>query len=382
MIKQGLAIFIAILLALLCLNEVKAEAEVGVEAEKYTLITGGATKETKKLYQHLAEMQGRGVLFGHHYSNVFSYTEKSRVHSADWDQEVQNSDVNRSVSDFPAIFGFDFGQGFSNQLKTVKSAAAMGGIITFSDHMPNPLSPTSRYKHIDGVINSEISSVLPNGKHHNILVARLDSIADFANKATIDGRKIPIIYRPWHEHTGRWFWWGIESGTSEEYCELWRFTIEYLRDVKGVDNFIYAFSPSQYKEDYSYERRNPGSDFFDIAGLDFYSVRGEKEVETLVETIEVVVDYAQSHNKVPALTEFGFRGGIQNCDNPKWYTEEFLNPILESESARKITYALTWSNRGGQYWVPLKGHDMHDDFVEFYNSSYTFFLKDWEVVSK
>ncbi|MFR9545390.1 MAG: glycosyl hydrolase [Rikenellaceae bacterium] len=369
--KRTLLIPAVLLLIVIPLTEIKANPER--RDGKYALITDHATPQTKALYQRIAQMQGKGVLFGHHYSNV------SGINFTDWEQETDQSDVKTSVSDHPAIFGFDFGQGFSKQLEAVKSAARKGGVITFSDHMRNPINPRS-YNHKDGLINEEIASVLPGGKHHDVLVARLDSIADFASKAVINGEKIPIIYRPWHEHTGRWFWWGIESGTSEEYCQLWHFTIDYLRKVKGVDNFIYAFSPAHFEENYNYERRNPGAEYFDIAGLDLYSKDGESEAERLISALEVVVEYAEANNKVPALTEFGYRNGIKNSNNPRWYTENVLNPILDSEKAKRVVYALTWRNRPGQYWIPLQGNPNYDDFVEFYKSPYTIFLRDWKAI--
>lgn len=358
-----------VLLAIMALLMVATSVEAKSKNE-YCLITNNATAQTKELYQKLASVQGKGILFGHHYSNI------SGINFTDWKQKKNLSDVKASVSDYPAIFGFDFGQGFSKQLAAVKDAARRGGVVTISDHMPNPLAPKS-YKHNKEFSNKEIACVLPGGEHHDLFLARLDSIADFANRAVVDGRKIPIIYRPWHEHTGGWFWWGSKSGTPEEYCELWRFTVDYLRDKRGVDNFIYAFSPAQFDKEYSYGLRNPGSEYFDIVGLDLYTSGEENQADHLVKSLEIVVDYAEAHDKVPAFTEFGYRGGIQNCENPRWFTDVFLNPILSSDKAKRITFALTWRNRADSYWVPLKENHLFDNFMELYNSPYTLFLKEW-----
>lgn len=345
-------------------------SEQHITESKYNLITPNATPETQELYQKLASIQGKNMLFGHHLSNVMG------VGYTDWKQKLNSSDVVKSVSDYPALFGFDFGRGFSRQMAAVKTAAKLGGIITISDHMPNPHKPKT-YKHIKGSEN-ELKAALPGGEYHDVLLARLDSVADFANKAIIDGKKIPIIYRPWHEHTGGWFWWGSKSSTPEEYIQLWRFTVEYLRDIKGVNNLIYAYSPSQFNDDYSsYEYRNPGSEYFDIAGIDIYTTSGDENVTNMINCIASVVEYAQTHNKVPALTEFGYRSGIENCEDPNWYTEAFLNPLLANKKAREIVYALTWTNSNTGTWVPLEGNPMHNDFIKFYEDNYTAFLKDW-----
>ncbi|MCE6997947.1 glycoside hydrolase family 26 protein [Saccharothrix sp. S26] len=57
------------------------------------------------------------------------------------------------------------------------------------------------------------------------------------------GNPIPNIYRPFHENSGSWFRWGAAHASPAEYVELFRYTVEYLRDVKGVHNFLYAYSP-------------------------------------------------------------------------------------------------------------------------------------------
>lgn len=57
------------------------------------------------------------------------------------------------------------------------------------------------------------------------------------------GEYVPVLFRPFHEHTGNGFWWGKGNCTAEEYIALWRFTLEYLRDTKGVHNLLYVYSP-------------------------------------------------------------------------------------------------------------------------------------------
>ncbi len=339
------------------------------------LITPAATAETCELYNNMAALQGRAMLFGQHFANVMG------VEFTDWKQTENRCDMKDAVGDYPAVFGFDFGRGFDKQLPAVKAAAKKGGIITFSDHVPNPHNPKS-YNHIKGMENIEIASVLPGGEYHSYLLERLDKTADFASKAVINGKKIPIIYRPWHEHTGAWFWWGSKSGTAEEYCQLWRFTIEYLRDTKGVDNFIYAFSPSYSSAKDGYEVRNPGAEWFDIVGMDIYVDSKEDQTAALNKTIDVITEYARANNKIAALTEFGYRGGIQNSDDQDWFTTIFLKAITENPNGKDLVYALTWTNTNTGVWIPRKGELMHKDFKKFYNHKFTAFLKEWKRLNR
>jgi hypothetical protein len=59
--------------------------------------------------------------------------------------------------------------------------------------------------------------------------------------------------------TSNWFWWGKPFTTKEEFIQLWRFTVEYLRDEKEVRNIIFALSPDRYfSSEEEYLERYPG----------------------------------------------------------------------------------------------------------------------------
>jgi mannan endo-1,4-beta-mannosidase len=47
-----------------------------------------------------------------------------------------------------------------------------------------------------------------------------------------DGKSIPILYRPFHELTGNWFWWCKNNATPQEFKQIWKFTINYLEKQK------------------------------------------------------------------------------------------------------------------------------------------------------
>ena len=74
--------------------------------------------------------------------------------------------------------------------------------------------------------------------------ARLDDVAEAFRKMVDEkGRPIPVIFRPLHEHTQTWNWWGRSATTDREFIAFWRFIVSYLRDTKDVHNVIYAISP-------------------------------------------------------------------------------------------------------------------------------------------
>ena len=100
----------------------------------------------------------------------------------------------------------------------------------------------------------------------------LDQIAEY-NKTLIgkNGEQIPVIFRPWHEFDGDWFWWGKKYCTAEQFKELYRFTVTYLRDTCHVHNFLYAFSPDvNFTSEKEYLERYPGDEYVDIIAMDNY----------------------------------------------------------------------------------------------------------------
>ena len=328
-----------------------------------------ALPQVEALYDQLASLKGKGMLFGHHCALT------SGKEFEEW-PAIENEprcDVKTAVGDYPAIFSFDFGRGFSQNLPYVIKAGEMGGIVTISYHISNPMGEKTFY--VIDKKRREVAGILPGGRNHAFLTAQLDSIADFAHKAVANGEKIPIIFRPWHEHTGAWFWWGISSCSEDEFNELWRFTVTYLRDKKDVHNFLYAFSPSHpQKNGYGY--RNPGPDYYDIAGFDCY--KEEDYAPDFIANAKVTVEYANKHDKIAACTEFGYKKGIQNSKNPKWHTEQFLEPLKNDPLACQMVFAVTWANKGQHRWVPLQGDLQYDDFVTFYHDPFMIFLEKWK----
>jgi mannan endo-1,4-beta-mannosidase len=94
-------------------------------------------------------------------------------------------------------------------------------------------------------------------------------------------------------------------------------------------------------------------------------------LDDIVKKLEIVVEYAKKHNKIPAMTECGSeRLAIDN-----WYTTNLLKVITATEKTRQIAYAQVWRNhRMEHFYVPFKGHTQEQDFVTFANDSHIMLL--------
>ena len=95
---------------------------------------------------------------------------------------------------------------FTNIRNGIISFYKQGGVNTVSWHGNNPLTGGSAW---DVTSKEVVASILPGGSKHELYVKYLDRLADFfLSLKTEKGTYVPVLFRPYHEHTGSWFWWG------------------------------------------------------------------------------------------------------------------------------------------------------------------------------
>lgn len=294
----------------------------------------------------------------------------STAYGVGWSGETDRSDVNSLCGSHVAVHGWDLfgiekgsakngdGVDFEHMRRWIADAHRRGGLNTISWHMDNPRSGGNAWD-----VTPAVRDVLPGGPLHQRFVESLERAGDFLQTLRGDsGELIPILFRPFHEHTGSWFWWGGSHTTQHDFISLWRFTIDYLRRDRGLDLLV-AFSPAggELKRDADYLYRYPGDEYVDVFGVDVYSGNDPAE---LVRAAELVVRVAEGHGKIPALTEFGARRGLNGAGvDPRWIVNDALAPLLASPVASRIAYALAWRNaRVDHCFLPYPGHPGAADF--------------------
>jgi len=178
------------------------------------------------------------------------------------------------------------------------------------------------------------------------------------------GETFPVVFRMYHEHTGGWFWWGSKQCTPDEYNQLYRMTVSYLRDVKGVHNILYAFSPAGMTTEAEFLSRYPGNDWVDVVGFDNYCGSDKSSIERYKKDVtaglQVVTNYAKLNNKIPVLAETGMES-IPVADY-------FTNILLPTIKPFNISYVLLWRNafnKETHFYAPYPGHSSAADFKKF-----------------
>ena len=205
-----------------------------------------------------------------------------------------------------------------------------------------------------------MSSILPGGANHAQFRLWLDRLAGFfVGLKSADGTCVPVLFRPFHEHTGNGFWWGKGNCTAEEYIALWRFTLEYLRDTKGVHNLLYVYSPDIVSSQDNYLEFWPGDAYVDVLGLDAYD-RSSWAIETNgLRLMRLLKHIAYLKNKPFAFTETGLEN---NTSQSKWWTEKLSKAI----AGVPVAYVLVWRNKDtNHFFGPYPGCVSEEDFKTF-----------------
>ena len=347
----------------------------------WVLCDKNATTQTKALYINLKTLSAKGYLFGH---------QDDLAYGVNWRYQKGRSDVKEVCGDFPGLYGWDLGgiekeRGdknldgvpFDKMRQFIKDGYKRGAAITITWHLNNPLTGGNAWDAKAGTV----TSILPGGEKHDLYKSWLNKVAAFI--LSLKGTKqelIPILFRPYHEFTGSWFWWGKNHCTPEEYKMLWQFTQNYLTEIKKCHNLIYVYNtgtePATKAE---YLERYPGNDRVDILSFDNYQsgnpLKDNGFVNGCLRLLNIIDSAAAENNKLMAIAETGYEA----VPYANWWTDVLQKVI----AGHNIAYVLVWRNFGYQqkekkmhYYAPYKGQVSENDFIKFYKVDKTLFEKD------
>lgn len=336
-----------------------------------------ATEQTQALFKNLKGIAKSNILFGQQDATAYGVDRNDPVKGF--------SDVHDVTGAYPSLYGFDIGHiddsvnvdsvPFTKIKRLIKEAHSRGGVITISWHENFPGSGT-----ISSGENRKISRVLPGGDYNLEWKEMLNKLAGFFNELKDEkGNAIPVIFRPYHEHNGDWFWWGTKENTAQEYIDIFKYTVHYLRDSLNIHHLLYAISPDRSRmktahadEDFLYAY--PGDDYIDIIGLDNYwdvgrssdyvtEITRSQQDSLFLSSLRAVVRISESKGKIPVLAETGQDKLKEN----NWFTSRILEPLKNDSIANRIAYILVWRNASQKhFYTPYPGHGASEDFLNFY----------------
>ena len=208
-----------------------------------------ATQKTQSLYAYLCDTYGKNVLAGQQ--------ESTWMGSEDYEFNI----IKNASGKLPVIRGLDYmGEDFSGCNRRAKAWAAKGGIVTICWHCGDNFKGS----HTEAMnSNPDWSKLLtPGTNEYKALIAGMDKGA--AALKELQEADIPVIWRPFHEFDGAWFWWG--KGGAENFKKLWKLMYDRYTNEWGLNNLIWNLGYSGDVKDGWY----PGDAYVDIIGADTY----------------------------------------------------------------------------------------------------------------
>ncbi len=138
-----------------------------------------------------------------------------------------------------------------------------GGLVGLSVHLNNPARPEGGGQR-DKI--ADITTILTPGTELNQRwLHQLDDLA--AGLQELQAAGVVVLWRPFHEMNGGWFWWGAQDQAG--LIKVWRHMFDYFTKTKGLHNLIWVFSPNHgQRPPASYY---PGDGYADLVGLDVYT---------------------------------------------------------------------------------------------------------------
>jgi mannan endo-1,4-beta-mannosidase len=242
------------------------------------LVTPHASPEAVALLEYLHSISGKHTLTGqHNFPNT---------------HDTSTRQAARAWGKTPAIFGQDFGFAAPGDKDAVTARPEIiaecerqygkGSIIALCWHAvpptadepvtfrPRPGAATDRLASVEGHLTDKQWNdlVTPGTKLYNHWCAQVDVIAGYLKQ--LQAAHVPVLWRPYHEMNGDWFWWGGRRGDCGTTV-LYRQLFDRLVNYHHLDNLVWIWSvdrpstPERQFADYF-----PGRNYFDIAALDVY----------------------------------------------------------------------------------------------------------------
>ena len=144
-------------------------------------------------------------------------------------------------------------------LKRAWEWADQKGLITFTWHWFSPLGGRSKSFYACNTDYDASKAVMEGTQEHVALIRDMDVMAGILRPFC--DRQIPILWRPFHEGDGDWFWWGAKG--AEAVKKLYRMMYERFTSVHKLNNLIWVWNapnPEFY----------PGDDVVDVISRDMY----------------------------------------------------------------------------------------------------------------
>lgn len=288
------------------------DAPVTSYGGKYLLSNSNADEKTQRLYDYICDNYGTHMMAAQQESTWMS--------SPDYEMEI----IEETTGKLPAIRGLDFMNGdFDGVVKRAKEWDEKGGIVTICWHTG---INGKGYTESLGDKPDFDKLLTPGTDEYNAMMENWDKAAKAL--AELRDAGVPVLWRPFHEFDGGWFWWGKKGG--ENFTEIWQMMYDKYTNEYELTNLIWVLG-------YSGEVKNgwyPGDEYCDIIGSDTYdgttNVKAWKKLDAM--NTGKPLTFHECGN-LPKVTDFTEDGAVWSWFMI-WHTEYVDNQ--DKENLREI----------------------------------------------
>ena len=256
-------------------------ASTPARAQGFKPVNKNASPEAQRLLAYLYSLEGKHTLAGQHNYNheLNKYMDAAR----------------EMTGKYPAVWGADFILGGMKDYGPEIVAEAIkkykeGYIITLMWHAGRPTDdpPYGWKESIQAEVTDEQWKELTTaGTPLNLRwQAQVDKVAGHLKQ--LRDAHVPVLWRPYHEMNGVWFWWGDKKG-KDGYQKLWKMLFDRLVNFHGLNNLLWVWNANAPRdipmdEAFSYRLYYPGAPYVDVLAADVYHFDYEqKDYEELLQ---------------------------------------------------------------------------------------------------
>ncbi|MGN0617469.1 MAG: glycosyl hydrolase [Ruminiclostridium sp.] len=225
-------------------------------------VSDNTNPETLALFRWFKENYGKNVIAG---------------------QQIFGAKNNEDVlyyyltGDLPAIKGFDFifkttpgGDSDDWTQLAIDWHTKSNGIVAFCWHWNVPVDVDDESNNAEAFYSEDIknfslkNAVTPGTKEYEIVIYDIELIARELKRLEEAG--VPVLWRPLHEASGKWFWWGMadkETVENQYYQKLWYMLYDRLENYHKLSNLIWVWNGQN-----KHTMVHPNT--YDISGIDIY----------------------------------------------------------------------------------------------------------------
>src|ERR1700722_6275700 len=305
-----------------------------------------ATPEARVLLKQIEQISGHFTLTGqHNFPN----------HVSRWSDRIYDL-----TGKFPAIFGQDFGfsggedkdsvEGRPSMIEEVKRQYRNGAVIALTWHAVRPSDdePVTFRDSVQGHLTDfEWNELLTPGTDlYNRWVEQVDVIAGYLRQLQNAG--VPVLFRPYHEMNGNWFWWGGRPGDHGSAALLRQLHSRFV-DVHHLNNLVWVWNVNSPSENAGpIASYFPGAEYADIVTMDIYGEFKQSYYDDMV---------ALAGDKPIALAEVGAMPTLEVlAKQPRWAYFMMWSGLAEtsnsSEQLQAVFHAPNLLNRGDPPFTP------------------------------